>query len=61
MSYLKTDYDGDGITELRKLCVVGDKVLENDEVDFIPFISLTPIKIPHKFFGLSIADLKHGS
>ena len=55
--YLKTDYDGDGITELRKLCVVGDKVLENDEVDFIPFISLTPIKIPHKFFGLSIADL----
>ena len=55
--YLKTDYDGDGITELRKLCVVGNKVLENDEVDFIPFISLTPIKIPHKFFGLSIADL----
>ena len=55
--YLRTDFNDDGITELRKVCVVGNKVLENEEVDFIPFISLTPIKIPHKFFGLSIADL----
>jgi len=56
-SYLKTDWDGDGITELRKVCTVGSKVLENDAVDLIPFISITPIKIPHKFFGLSVADL----
>jgi hypothetical protein len=56
-SYLKTDWDGDGITELRKVCSVGSKVLENEAADTIPFISLTPIKIPHKFFGLSVADL----
>jgi len=56
-SYLKTDWDGDGITELRKVCTVGSKVLENEAVDLIPFISITPIKIPHKFFGLSVADL----
>jgi hypothetical protein len=56
-SFLKTDYDGDGIAELRRVCLVGDYVLENDAIDSIPFVSITPIKIPHKFFGLSVADL----
>jgi hypothetical protein len=56
-SYLKTDWDGDGIAELRKVCTVGDRILANDAIDNIPFVSLTPIKIPHKFFGLSVADL----
>tara|TARA_R110000824_G_scaffold104711_2_gene248378 strand:- start:408 stop:2390 length:1983 start_codon:yes stop_codon:yes gene_type:complete len=56
-SFLKTDYDNDGIAELRKVCTVGSTVLANDAIDSIPFVSITPIKIPHKFFGLSIADL----
>ena len=56
-SFMKIDYDGDGIAELRKVCSVGQKVLANEEIDSIPFISITPIKIPHKFFGLSVADL----
>jgi len=56
-SYLRTDWDGDGITELRKVCTVGTTILANDAIDKIPFVSITPIKIPHKFFGLSVADL----
>jgi hypothetical protein len=56
-SYLQTDYDDDGITELRKVCTVGSTVLANEEIDNIPFVSLTPVKIPHKFYGLSMADL----
>ena len=56
-SFITTDYDGDGIAELRKVCTVGSTVLANEEVDNVPFISITPIKIPHKFYGLSIADL----
>ena len=56
-SYLRTDWDGDGITELRKVCTVGTTILANDAIDKIPFVSLTPVKIPHKFFGLSVADL----
>ena len=56
-SFLKTDYDNDGITELRKVCTVGSTVLANEEIDSIPFVSITPVKIPHKFFGLSMADL----
>jgi len=56
-SFLQTDYDGDGIVELRKVCTVGDYVLANDEIDSVPFVSITPIKVPHKFFGVSVADL----
>jgi len=56
-SFIKTDYDGDGIAELRKVCSVGSKILANDPIDKVPFVSITPVKIPHKFFGLSIADL----
>jgi hypothetical protein len=56
-SFIKTDFDGDGIAELRKVCTVGRHVLANEEIDTVPFVSITPIKIPHKFFGLSVADL----
>ena len=56
-SFLRVDQDGDGIAELRKVCTVGSTVLQNEEIDAVPFVSLTPVKIPHKFFGLSLADL----
>ena len=55
--FMRMDYDGDGIAELRKVCLVGSHILANEDIDRIPFVSLTPIKIPHKFFGMSIADL----
>jgi hypothetical protein len=56
-SFIKTDYDDDGIAELRKVCSVGDYIFSNEEIDKVPFVSITPLKIPHKFFGLSVADL----
>ena len=56
-SFLRTDFNGDGIAELRKVCTVGKEIIANEEIDEIPFVSITPVKIPHKFFGLSIADL----
>jgi len=56
-SFIRTDYDDDGIAELRKVCTVGDYIFSNDEIDKVPLISITPLKIPHKFFGLSVADL----
>jgi hypothetical protein len=57
--YLKADFDGDGIAEMRQVTVAGPgyKVLENEPVDDHPFAFLTPIKMPHKFFGRSLADL----
>jgi len=55
--YLRVDYDNDGIAELRKVTKVGNELLDNEAVDSVPFSSLTPIPMPHKFYGLSIYDL----
>lgn len=56
-AYLYVDYDGDGIAELRKITRAGDKVLDNEEVDRIPFACLTPYILSHKHIGQSVADL----
>ena len=58
--YVRIDMDGDGIAELRKVIVAGnsaDTVLENMPCDFIPFCSLTPIPMPHRFYGRSVSEL----
>jgi len=55
--YVRVDYDGDGIAELRKVTVAGNEMLDNEEIDIIPFVDITPVPLPHTFFGLSIADL----
>jgi hypothetical protein len=54
--YLRADMDGDGIAELRKVVYAGHEILSDEEIDLVPFHSLCPIPIPHKFFGNSLAD-----
>ena len=56
-SYLHVDWDNDGVAELRKITKVGNVILGNEEVDDHPFSLITPIKIPHKLFGMSLADI----
>lgn len=57
-SYVKVDYDGDGIAELRKICTGGDgnKILANEPCSIVPFCSFCPDPEAHDFFGLSVAD-----
>ncbi len=55
--YIRMDFDGDGIAELRKITISGNEVLENEECDFIPFAVLSPLPMPHKHIGLGYADL----
>lgn len=54
--YIYIDANGDGIAELRKYIYSGNEILDDEECDLIPFHSLCPIPIPHKFFGQSLAD-----
>jgi len=59
-SYVKYDYDEDGIAELRRIVSAGDDgsmVLENMPCDNIPFVTITPIPMPHRFYGRSISEL----
>ena len=57
-NYIKVDYDGDGIAELRKICTAGDgnKILMNEPCTMAPFATLCPDPEPHDFFGMSVAD-----
>ena len=54
--YIRIDEDDDGIAELRRIVYCGSEILENEETDVVPFHSICPIPIPHKFFGQSLAD-----
>lgn len=54
--YVRIDFDGDGIAELRRVVRVGNVILLNEEVDEPPFALLCPIPMPHKVYGLSLAD-----
>ena len=54
--YIRIDEDDDGIAELRRIVYCGSKILEDEETDYVPFHSICPIPIPHKFFGQSLAD-----
>ena len=54
--FMKVDYDEDGIAELRKVTISGNTILDNEEIDMMPFAVLTPNIMTHKFYGLSLAD-----
>lgn len=54
--YVKVDYDGDGIAELRRIMYIDNKIISNEDWDLVPFSALTPNIISHKFYGLSLYD-----
>lgn len=62
--YVVMDYEGNGKPKLYRVTTGGDQgeVLRRngkediEEVDVIPFAAMTPIIMPHRFFGKSIAD-----
>tara|TARA_Y100001937_G_scaffold67125_1_gene91823 strand:- start:1373 stop:3379 length:2007 start_codon:yes stop_codon:yes gene_type:complete len=58
-AYIKADYDDDGIAELRRVVTLGQgfEIVENDTFDHIPFACLSPILMPHRLIGRSIAEL----
>jgi len=58
--YIKMDINEDGIAELVKVTAAGTaagKILDITEVDSFPFVSMTPVIMPHRFHGRSISEL----
>jgi len=64
--YVRVDYDGDGKAELRRIMVGGTsyEILkfasggnDNDEIEEQPFSCWTPVPIPHRHYGRSVAEL----
>lgn len=58
-AYIRSDYDGDGKAELRRVVCVGDgyEVVDNEPFYMMPFSVLSPILMPHRLVGRSFADL----
>jgi hypothetical protein len=61
--YIKTDIEGKGIASLTQVFYASNEILQDEkgkeiieETDYVPFHSICPIPIPHKFFGNSLAD-----
>ena len=54
--YVRTDMDEDGVAELHRVCYADNQILMHEECDYVPFHSICPFPIPHKFFGQSLAD-----
>ncbi|MDE2101727.1 MAG: hypothetical protein KGL39_31060 [Patescibacteria group bacterium] len=53
---IRVDWDGDGIAELRHVLIVGEKIIENEELEESPFASGVPKRMPHRHTGLSLYD-----
>lgn len=58
--YDSADIDNDGVAEYCRFFLVGDsdyELFEYEEVEGHPFAALTPIIMPHRLHGTSLADL----
>lgn len=55
--YIYLDADGDGLAELLKVIRVGSEILLKQPVDRRPYFAWGPVITPHRFHGLSLAEL----
>jgi hypothetical protein len=57
-SYVRLDYDGDGIAELRRICTVGDdcRPISNEPVDERPIADFRCLREPHTFFPEAVTE-----
>lgn len=55
--YVLVDFNGDGLSELRKVFKIGSGIFENKEIDDQPFSTISPMPMPHQHIGMSYAEL----
>lgn len=59
-AYLRVDFDGDGIAELRKIVTVSDKIPDGEEwnepIEAVPVTGFVGKRVPHRHVGESLDD-----
>lgn len=64
--FIRVDFDGDGVAELRRICAAGPthKVLSNKPANFAPFADFAADPTPHTFWGDcpgdAVAEIQRG-
>lgn len=58
-AYIKVDYDGDDISEIRRIVCLGHnyEIIENEPFYMFPFSVISPILMPHRMVGRSVSEL----
>lgn len=55
--WMLVDLDGSGEAKRWKVCIANRAtLLDKEEAPDVPFVSITPVPMPHRFYGRSIAD-----
>jgi hypothetical protein len=59
-AYVRVDYDGDGIAELRKIVTVADQIPPgddwNEQIPAVPMTGFVAKRVPHRHVGESLDD-----
>lgn len=55
--FIRVDFDEDGVAELRHIIMPGNTIWINEESSHINYAAITPIIMPHRFTGRSIAEI----
>lgn len=55
--WIRHDFNNDGIDELQYVVIVGKTVIYREECTEIPISSISPIPMPHRHIGMSMADV----
>jgi hypothetical protein len=58
-AYIRADYADDGKSELRRVVCLGaaHEIVENEPFHMVPFSVISPILMPHRMVGRSVAEL----
>lgn len=57
IEWVLVDWDGDGVSERREIYRLHDKILSNEECDEVPIATGSPILVPHRWDGMSMAEV----
>ena len=55
-AYMMLDREGDGVARRYKIMKAGNALLDIEEVDRLPFVTFSPLPIPHSFYGSNFAE-----
>lgn len=57
IEWVLVDFDGDGVAERREVYRLAEKILSNEECEEVPIATGSPILVPHRWDGMSVAEI----
>lgn len=55
--YMELDYDGDGISERRRIVMAGRAIIANEPFEYQPMVAGSMMPMPHKHVGMGMAEI----